>query len=446
MFSGPAFAGGIVADGGTATSVVTAANGQQTVNIAPAISGVSQNTYRSFNVSAAGATLNNVGINARTIVNQVTSSDPSLIEGQISVAGSRANVILANPNGITVNGGSFVNTGHVALTTGQVSFDDLQIAPGIFQRNVVLNTTGGAIVVGPQGLSSALVDLDLIAKNIQINGPLTNTFTSATAVTRAIAGNSAVTLNTGLSPSDNANDWLSLQTGQALTTANSFALDITAAGSVTSGRVEIIVTDKGPGVRSAGPLDASLGDFTLTSNGSVQISNTTVNAASNVSFQVQDAIAFTDTKVTANGGAATLNASGAITLTGSSVTTDGEAALSGNGITLTPDSAQTGSVLASSTAGVVLDSTGDITNLGSLIQGETRTAGDTHSLGAVTLNASGNVLNQSLPGTPLGILFGVKGDVVLGAGGNIFNQNARILSNGNVTIVAGGDVDNVIDH
>jgi filamentous hemagglutinin family protein len=446
VYSGVASAAGIVPDGGTSTSVATAANGGQTVNIAPAISGVSQNTYSSFNVSSAGATLNNVGINARTIVNQVTSSNPSLIEGQISVTGSRANVILANPNGITVNGGSFVNTGHVALTTGQVSFDDLQIAPGIFQRNVILNTTGGAIVIGPQGLSSALVDLDLIAKNIQINGPVTNTFTSPTAITRTIAGTSSVTLNTGLSPSDNSNDWLTLQTGQTLTTANSFALDITAAGSVTSGRVEIIVTDKGPGVRSAGPLDASLGDFTLTSNGSVQISNTTVNAAGNATFQVQDAIALTDTKLTANGGAATLSASGAITLTGSSVTADGEAALSGNGITLTPDSAQTGSVLASSTAGVVLDSTADITNLGSLIQGETRTTGDTSSLGAVTLNASGNILNQSLPGAGLGVLFGVKDDVVLTAGGNVVNQNARILSNENVAITAGGDVDNIIDH
>lgn len=446
VYSSAVFAAGIVPDGGTATTVSTAANGQQTVNIAPAFSGVSQNTYSSFNVSAAGATLNNVGINARTIVNQVTSTNPSLIEGQIAVTGSRANVILANPNGITVNGGSFVNAGHVALSTGQVSFNDLQIAPGIFQRNVVLNTTGGAIVIGPQGLSSALVDLDLIAKNIQINGPVTNTFTSATAVTRAIAGSSEVTLNTGLSPSDNANDWLTMQTGQTAATANSFALDISAAGSLTSGRVEIIVTDKGPGVRSAGPLEASLGDFTLTSNGSVQISNTTVTAAGNASLQVQDALAFTDTKVSASNGAATLSASGAISLTGSSVLANGGVTLSGNGITLTTDSNETGSAVGSSTAGVVLDSTGDITNLGSLVQGQVRTSGDTQSLGAVTLNASGNILNQSLPGTGLGVLFGVQDDVVISAGGNVVNQNARILSNQNVSIAAGGDVDNVVDH
>jgi hypothetical protein len=51
-------AAGIVVDGSTATTVLTVANGGQTVNIAPAVSGVSQNTYSSFNVSTADATLN----------------------------------------------------------------------------------------------------------------------------------------------------------------------------------------------------------------------------------------------------------------------------------------------------------------------------------------------------------------------------------------------------
>jgi hypothetical protein len=163
-------------------------------------------------------------------------------------------------------------------------------------------------------------------------------------------------------------------------------------------------------------------------------------------LQVQDAISLADTKVSASNGAATLSASGAINLSGSSVLANSGVKLSGNGITLTTDSNQTGSALASSTAGVVLESTGDITNVGSLIQGQVQTSGDTQSLGAVTLNASGNILNQSLPGTGLGVLFGVKGDVVISAGGNVVNQNARILSNQNISIAAGGDVDNIVDH
>jgi filamentous hemagglutinin family protein len=442
----PTQAAGIVPDGQTATTVLTAPNGAQTVNIAAPVSGVSQNTYQSFNVGTAGATLVNTGINARTIVNQVTSTNPSLIEGTITVAGPRANVILANPNGITVNGGSFVNAGHVALSTGQVTLVDVPIAPGVTQRNVALNTTGGTIVIGPGGLSAALVDLDLIAKNVQVQGPLVNTFSSSTAVTRIVAGTSAVTLNTGLSATDNANDWMSIGTGAALQTAQSFALDITAAGSISSGRVELIVTDKGPGVRSAGPLNATLGDFTLSSNGDVQINGTTLEAANNINVNVQDVFSLTDSQVKANNGAAAVTATGPISLAGSSIIANGAVDLSANGISLLTDSNQTGSTVVSAAAGVVLDSSGDITNVGSLVQGQAQSANDSNSAGAVTLIAAGNVLNQSTPATDLGILFGVNGDVVIHAGGTVTNDDARILSNNNVSIAAGGDFDNIVDH
>jgi filamentous hemagglutinin family protein len=440
-----ASAAGIAIDGGTATTVSTAANGHQTVNIAPTVAGVSNNTYSSFNVDAAGASLNNVGINARTIVNQVTSTNPSIISGRIDVLGSRANVILANPNGITVNGGSFVNTGRVALTTGHVSFKDTVPVAGIPERDIVLDTSTGTIVVGPQGLASALIGLDLIAKNVQINGPLTNGFTSQTAYVRAVAGNSNVTLNTAVSPNDNSNDWLTLSPSTSAATASSFAIDITAAGSLTSGRVQLIVTDKGPGVRSAGPMNASLGDFTLSSNGSVQFANTTLTAQNNLDLQVQDSVTLSDTKLKANSGSATLSASGAVSLTGSNLLANAGIDMSGGGIALAQDAAAQ-SVIASTTSGVVLTSTGDITNVGSLIQGQQKNTLDSASLGAVTLNATGNILNQSTPTGLLGVVYGAAGDVSVTAGGSLTNQNARILSNQNLTITAGGDVDNVVDH
>ena len=416
-------AAGIVPDGATSTTVTTAANGRQTVNIAPATGGVSQNTYSAFNVGASGATLNNTGINARTIVNQVTSTNPSLIQGDITVSGPRANVVIANPNGITINGGSFVNTGRVALTTGQVSFNDVQIG-GVLQRNVVLNTTGGTITVGPQGLASTLIGLDLIAKNVLVNGPVNNNYTSPTAYTRIVAGTSQTTLDTGVSPGDNGSDWLSVQSGSSVSTANSFAVDISAAGSLTSGRIQLIVTDAGPGVRSAGAMNATLGDFTLSSNGSVE---------------------FNDMQANASVGPATLTAAGPITFTGSSLTATGGVKLSGNGVSLLTD-AHGGSALASGTAGVVIKSSGDVTNVGSLVQGVQATAGDADSVAAVTVNATGNILNQSLPATGLGVFFGSGGDVSLTAGGAVTNENARILSNANVSITAGGDFNNVSDR
>ncbi|KVV36725.1 filamentous hemagglutinin [Burkholderia ubonensis] len=441
-----ALAAGIVPDGGTATSVSLAPDGRQLVNLAPAVAGVSSNTYSSFNVTAAGATLNNTGINARTIVNQVTSTNPSLIQGEIAVAGPRANVVLANPNGITVNGGSFVNTGHVALSTGNVSFNDVQIAPGVFQRNVVLDTATGTIVVGPGGLASALIGLDLIAKTIRIDGPVHNTFTSPTAGVRLLAGSSRVELNTGLSPSDNANDWLTRSATMNPDTASSYAIDITAAGSLTSGRVQLIVTDRGPGVRSAGPLNASLGDFLLTSNGNVELSNTKIDVAQDFSMTAQGSIALTDTQVKVNAGKANLATDGALTFAGSSLLASGSVKLSGAGIALNPDDAMAGSTVASSQSGVVLKSTADIVNVGSLVQGQAAIDADADSAGAVTLNAAGRILNQSLPQSRLGILFGVQGDVSLTAGGDVVNRNARILSNRNVSVVAGGDLNNVVDH
>ncbi|PRG20591.1 filamentous hemagglutinin N-terminal domain-containing protein [Burkholderia multivorans] len=441
-----AVAAGIVPDGGTATTVSVAPNGRQLVNLAPAVAGVSSNTYSSFNVTTAGATLNNTGINARTIVNQVTSTNRSLIEGEIAVAGPRANVVLANPNGITVNGGSFVNTGHVALSTGTVSFNDLQIAPGVIQRNVVLDTSTGTIVVGPGGLAGALIGLDLIAKNIVVDGPIDNTFSSATAGVRLLVGRSRVELNTGLSPSDNANDWLSRSATTDPDTASSYAIDITAAGSLTSGRVQLIVTDRGPGVRSAGAMSASLGDFTLTSNGNVEMSHAKIDVARDLDVSSQGGITLTDTEVKANGGHASVSAADAIALTGSSVMASGSVKLNGAGIALNPDEAMTGSTVASSQSGVVLKSAADIVNVGSLVQGQTAIASDADSAGAVTLNAAGRILNQSLPQTRLGILFGVQGDVSLTAGADIVNRNARILSNRSISIDAGGDLQNIVDH
>ncbi|AOI72658.1 filamentous hemagglutinin N-terminal domain-containing protein [Burkholderia ubonensis] len=441
-----ALAAGIVPDGGTATSVSLAPDGRQLVNLAPAVAGVSSNTYSSFNVTAAGATLNNTGINARTIVNQVTSTNPSLIQGEIAVAGPRANVVLANPNGITVNGGSFVNTGHVALSTGNVSFNDVQIAPGVIQRNVVLDTATGAIVVGPGGLESALIGLDLIAKTIRIDGPVHNTYTSPTAGVRLLAGTSQVTLDTGLSPTDDKHEWLTRSATMNPDTASSYAIDITAAGSLTSGRVQLIVTDRGPGVRSAGPLNASLGDFLLTSNGNVELSNTKIDVAQDFSMTAQGGIALTDTQVKVNAGKAILATDGALTFAGSSLLASGSVKLSGAGIALNPDGAMVGSTVASSQSGVVLKSTADIVNVGSLVQGQAAIDADADSAGAVTLNAAGRILNQSLPQSRLGILFGVQGDVSLTAGGDVVNRNARILSNRNVFVVAGGDLNNVVDH
>lgn len=274
-------AAGIVADGGTATTVSTGANNRQAVNIAPSVAGVSHNTYTSFNVGAAGADLNNTAVAARTIVNQVTSTNPSLIQGNIAVLGPRANVILANPNGITVDGGSFTNTGNVALTTGQVSFNDFTTGAGQLQRNVVLNTGSGAINIGPGGLAGTMLNLELIAKQVRVAGAVQNSFTDPNSRVRVVAGDSRAEVDTSVSPTDNLSPWISYSsTGTG--TPLGFAIDITSAGSLSGGRIELIATDQGAGVRHAGSAMATAGDFVVSGSGDLQLARGTVKAANDV--------------------------------------------------------------------------------------------------------------------------------------------------------------------
>ncbi len=281
FISTTAVAAGIVPDGGTATSVSTGATGRQTVNIAPATAGVSHNTYTSFNVGSAGADLNNTAVAARTIVNQVTSTNPSLIQGNIGVLGPRANVILANPNGITVDGGSFTNTGNVALTTGQVSFNDFTTGSGQLQRNVVLNTNSGAINIGPGGLAGTMLNLELIAKQVRVAGAVQNNYTDPTSRVRIVAGDSRAEVDTGVSPTDNLNPWISYSsTGTG--TPLGLAIDIASGGSLTGGRIELLVTDQGAGVRNAGAAMATAGDFVISSTGNLQLASGSIQAANDV--------------------------------------------------------------------------------------------------------------------------------------------------------------------
>jgi hypothetical protein len=88
---------------------------------------------------------------------------------------------------------------------------------------------------------------------------------------------------------------------------------------------------------------------------------------------------------------------------------------------------------------------GTIRNSASLLQGESRNGTDTRSLGAVTLNAGGDILNESTAADRMSAIFGRADDVVLHAGGDIINRSARMISNAALLMDAGGDVQNIID-
>ena len=118
-----------------------AANGVDLVQIAQVNdNGVSRNLYSDFNIKSSGLILNNAteytktqlggyidrnmflaGNGARVILNEVTSSRASVLNGYLEVAGHKASVVIANANGISVNGLGFINTDNVTLASGAVT-------------------------------------------------------------------------------------------------------------------------------------------------------------------------------------------------------------------------------------------------------------------------------------------------------------------------------------
>ena len=178
--------GQIIADpsasGRQRPTVLSAPNGVPVVNIqTPSAAGVSHNTYRQFDVNTPGAILNNSRGNvqtqlggwvqgnpwlakgpARVILNEVNSSHPSLLRGAVEVAGPRAEVIIANPSGISVDGGSFINTSRVTLTTGSPVMNAGNLESYRVQR--------GNVLFEGRGLDAGATDYTaVLARAVQVN-------------------------------------------------------------------------------------------------------------------------------------------------------------------------------------------------------------------------------------------------------------------------------------
>jgi filamentous hemagglutinin len=165
-------------------ALISTASGIEQVNItAPSGAGVSQNIYTQFDVPHTGIVLNNsdaivstqqagyidgnpnllAGQSARIILNEVGSTSPSQLRGYIEVAGSKAEVVVANGSGIVVNGGGFINTTRGVLTTGSAII-------GAHGHLAGFDVAGGEIDVQGAGLNASNIDqADLIARAVTVN-------------------------------------------------------------------------------------------------------------------------------------------------------------------------------------------------------------------------------------------------------------------------------------
>jgi len=254
------------APGNQRPTVMTTPGGAPLVNIAtPSAAGVSRNTYQQFDVGAQGVILNNsrngaqtqlggpvqgnpwlVGGTAKVILNEVNSANPSHLNGYVEVAGDRAQVVIANPSGIRVNGGGFLNASRATLTTGTPILNG-----GALEGYRV---QGGTIRVDGDGLDATQTDYtDLIARSMEINaGVWANQL-------QASLGANTVTVDQGGVARDTA-------TGAA----PAFALDVSQLGGMYANKIVLVGTEHGVGVRNAGEIGAQAGELVVTVDGRLE--------------------------------------------------------------------------------------------------------------------------------------------------------------------------------
>ncbi len=426
----------VVAAPGSGAQVIQTQNGLQQVNIArPNGSGVSLNTYTQFNVPGQGTILNNApgitqtqqagyvngnpnllpGGSARIIVNQVTSTSPSTLRGYLEVAGPRAEVVIANPNGILVNGGGFINTSRATLTTGVPVF-------GGSGSLDAYRVTGGQITVQGAGLNASNVDqVDLIARAVSVNASVyanqLNVVAGANQVDRG-------TLNATPIAGDGAGP------------AN--GIDVSQLGGMYANKILLASTEKGVGVSLRGVAAAQAGDLTLTAQGKLVLAGQT-NASGNLSVSAQGGIDNTGT--TYGRQSAALSTSGDLTNSGT-LAAQQDLRVNAN------------NVASSGTLGAGVNSDGSLAHAGdlSVVAGGTlsatgqNVAGGNATLQGASVNlagsqtsANGNLnLNAQAGKLDLtGATTSAGGALSANAQGALINDRGHLSSQGAATVSAG---------
>ena len=264
-------------------NVEAAANGVPLVQIArPDSSGLSHNLFQQFDVPREGLILNNFngqvaqsqlggfllsnpnlrgGASARVILNEVTGTRVSQILGATEVFGQRASVIVANPNGIFIDGANFLNTGRVTMTTGRPEGDG---------SNLSFAVNGGKITVAGRGVDATQADsFEIISRAAEITANI-----HARDI-QVIAGRNQV-------------DYTDLDT-QTLADDGSekpeVAISSSALGGMYGDRIKIISTEKGVGVNMEGVTQASAGDLFAQVNGNFKTRS--LSSEQNIQIEAQ---------------------------------------------------------------------------------------------------------------------------------------------------------------
>ncbi|MFQ6292668.1 hemagglutinin repeat-containing protein, partial [Yersinia enterocolitica] len=403
---------------GNTPNVNQSANDTPVVNIVnPNDAGVSHNKFNEFNVGQDGLIFNNSihdGVSqiggfvikngqlqqeASAIISEVTGAKGSKLNGTMEVFGKRADLIIANENGITVNGVSTINANNLTLSTGRVTYGT--------DGNIQLNVNKGMIGLEGQGLSTeGLTHFDMISRTVKLDGE--------------ISGTADINVITGLNNYDTKTRKHQVHS-QSPSTAPKVSIDGSSLGSMYGGKIQLISTESGVGVHHEGSIVGNRsieisvdGDLVLTGvksqNGDVKLSG------NNIDISVNEATGY--------GG---LVSDGNIVIRALSQLKLNADAVSENGnITINADS-----LLQNSARIIAMKSENNPINVTSInidIKGEYNISGNLFAL-----DTSGNIINNATISL-------VNGEYIVSVNGSVVNaasisSDATISSqSGNVTV------------
>ncbi|MBZ9304561.1 hemagglutinin repeat-containing protein, partial [Escherichia coli] len=241
------------------------------------------------------------GGEAKGIINEVTGGNRSLLQGYTEVAGKAANVMVANPYGITCDGCGFINTPHATLTTGRPVMN----ADGSLQA---LEVTEGSITINGAGLDGTRSDaVSIIARATEVNAALHAKDLTVTAGANRVTADGRVRALKGEGD------------------VPKVAVDTGALGGMYARRIHLTSTESGVGV-NLGNLYAREGDIILSSSGKLVLKNSL--AGGNTTVTGTDVSLSGDNKA---GGNLSVTGTTGLTLNQSRLVTDKNLVLSSSG-------------------------------------------------------------------------------------------------------------------
>ena len=266
------------APGNQQPTVLQTGNGLPQVNIqTPSAGGVSRNQYSQFDVAEKGAVLNNARKAAQTqmagwvqgnpnlargeakvILNEVNSANPSRLKGYVEVAGKKADVVIANPSGIQCDGCGVINAGRTTLTTGKADVENGELKG--------YHVKGGKVTVGQKGMDNSQSDYtDIIAEKAEIKG--------------GVWSKKGIKVTTGKNNVDRTNDSVVYvgdkntdntdRTSDTQSENQSYSVDVSQLGGMYAEKIHLVDNGQGLGVRNAGHIGASAGSVKIDSQGKI---------------------------------------------------------------------------------------------------------------------------------------------------------------------------------